>query len=153
MTTLHDGATVPLLLPPQGGRVLFAGVRATNVDGCGMRLTVELRDLASGQMRIDSRKIDLIEDANGWGVSATSGAAGISAVIASFSNLAACPNDWSTTDLNGHQFGLDVSIEDTNGRQAMKSFRVTPSCAQPENFNMCLCICKAGYMPGTPCPS
>src|SRR5438093_634381 len=31
-STLSDGGTAPLMYPPQGGRVIFAGVRAANID-------------------------------------------------------------------------------------------------------------------------
>ena len=48
---LADGGPLAILQPPQGGRVVFVGVRATNVDGCGLQLTGALRDETSRQVR------------------------------------------------------------------------------------------------------
>jgi hypothetical protein len=141
-----------MLLPPQGGRVLFIGVRATNVDGCGLQLTGALRDLASGKASTDSRTINLISTGDGWGVSAISGGLAVSGVIASFSNINTCPNDWSMTDLYGNIYGLEVTIVDRHHKQLMKRIQVTPECGQPENLGECLCLCKAGHMLGMPCP-
>src|SRR6185437_13326487 len=41
---IKDGDDLDVLFPPQGGRVAFVGVRATNVDGCGIQVTGVLRD-------------------------------------------------------------------------------------------------------------
>jgi hypothetical protein len=152
VAVVQDGGSVPLLFPPQGGRVLFVGVRATNVEGCALQLTGTLRDMASNRTSVDSRLIDLISTGDGWGASAMSGTPALSAVIASFSNINACPNDWSTTDLYGHAYGLEVTIVDRNKKRLTKQLQVTPECGQPANMGECLCICKAGYVPGTPCP-
>ncbi|MCC6999828.1 MAG: hypothetical protein IT370_34820, partial [Deltaproteobacteria bacterium] len=39
-----EGGEAPLIEPPQGGRVIFAGVRARNVDACAATLSGALRD-------------------------------------------------------------------------------------------------------------
>jgi hypothetical protein len=69
VANVQDGGSVPLLLPPQGGRVIFVGVRATGVDGCALQLTGALRDLASGKVSVDKRTINLIPTGDGWGAS------------------------------------------------------------------------------------
>ncbi|MGH7271445.1 MAG: hypothetical protein ACREJ3_13530, partial [Polyangiaceae bacterium] len=92
---LSDGGTVMLVAPPQGGRVIYVGVRATNVDGCGLQLKGALRDEASGKVTVDMRTINLIPEGGGWGASGTASAP----VAANFANVAACPNGWSSTDL------------------------------------------------------
>src|SRR4051812_48518258 len=66
------GDGVALLFPPQGGRVVFAGVRARNVDPCGAQLTGSVRDLATQQISVDSRTINLQATDDGWGQSAES---------------------------------------------------------------------------------
>lgn len=146
---LQDGGVVPMLLPPQGGRVIFVGVRATNVDGCALQLTGALRDLASGRVSVDSRTINLTSTGDGWGASGT--ATSISGAIANFSNVRACANDWSQTDLDGHAFGLEVTIVDREKRTLTKRLQVTPECGQPDNLGECTCICRAGYMLGQAC--
>jgi hypothetical protein len=150
ITTISDGASVPMLLPPQGGRVIFAGVRATNVDGCALQLRGALRDLGTSAVMFDMRTVNLTPTGDGWGASATS-ATSISEAIASFSNIPVCPNNWSSTDIYGHTFGLELTIIDRAKRQLTKTLQVTPECAQPENFSECSCICKAGYVTGQAC--
>ncbi len=45
--TVNEGATVSLIEPPQGGRVIFVGVRVMNMNACGARITGVLRDPAA----------------------------------------------------------------------------------------------------------
>ncbi len=141
---LADGDTAPMVFPPQGGRVVFVGVRATNLDGCGVQLTGALRDLTSQQVRVDSRTVNLTSTGDGWASSASEGAS-------SFSNIAVCPNEWSTTDLFGNTYGLEVTVEDREKRTATLKIHVTPQCSEPENLQECRCICKGGYVLGEAC--
>ncbi len=150
VVTLQEGASVPMILPPQGGRVIFVGVRATNVDGCGLQLTGALRDLTTGRVTIDSRTINLTATGDGWGASATA-TESVSAAVGSFSNIPTCPNEWSATDLFGHPYGLEVTVVDRAMRQLTKKITVTPACGQPENLTQCLCICMTGYVLGQAC--
>jgi len=147
---IDDGGTVEMILPPQGGRVLFVGVRATNVDGCGLQLTGALREEShdAGQVRFDSRTVDLIPDDGGWGASGTGT---VSTAISNFSNIPVCPNEWSATDIYGSSYGLEVTIVDHENRQLTRKIQVTPECGQPANLAECLCICKAGYVLGQSC--
>jgi hypothetical protein len=147
---VQDGDDVSMLLPPQGGRVVFAGVRATNVEGSELQLTGALRDLATRQVRFDSRTINLIPTGDGWGVSASVDASA-SAAIGNFSNIPVCPNEWSATDLYDHAYGLEMTIQDRKGRMLTKAIRVTPRCNEPENLAECLCICMGGYILGQAC--
>jgi hypothetical protein len=146
---VHDGDSVPMLLPPQGGRVVFVGVHATNVDGCALQLTGALRDLATGNASVDSRTINLTPTGDGWGSSAAS--TSTSGGIAGFSNVPACPNNWSATDLYGHSYGLEVTIQDREKRELTKKIQVTLACGQPENLGECQCICSAAYVLGQAC--
>ena len=150
VATIDDGGSVPMMMPPQGGRVIFAGVRATNVDGCGLQLTGALRDLATGRVTFDSRTINLTATGDGWGASATA-AAPDAAAIGSFSNIPVCPNEWSARDLFGHPYGLEVTVVDREKRQLTKKIQVTPECARPDDLGQCQCICMAGYILGQTC--
>jgi hypothetical protein len=147
---VQDGDDVSMLLPPQGGRVVFAGVRATNVEGSELQLTEALRDLATRQVRFDSRTINLVPTGDGWGVSASLDAPASNA-IGSFSNIPVCPNEWSATDVYDHAYSLEVTIHDRKGRMLTKAIRVTPRCDEPENLAECLCICMGGYVLGQAC--
>src|SRR5690242_13261830 len=39
LTLVMDGGPAPLMFPPQGGRVIFAGARARNLETCGATIT------------------------------------------------------------------------------------------------------------------
>jgi len=147
---IAQGDTVPMLFPPQGGRVIFVGVDATNVDGCGLQLTGAVRDLKTQEVRVDSRTINLIAIGGGHGVSGKTGES-VAAAIANFSNVAVCPNEWSSTNLYGTLYGLEVTVRDKEGRQLTKKLNVTPECGEPARLAECECICQAGYVLGQEC--
>jgi hypothetical protein len=143
-TPLQDGGTVSLMFPPQGGRVIFAGVRATHVDACAVRLAGALRDLQTKQVRIDTRTVNLEPTGDGWGRS-------IDSDISTFANIAVCPNQWADTDVFGIEYELIVSVTDRAQRKATQTVRVVPLCTEPEHAEECLCICKGGYVLGENC--
>jgi hypothetical protein len=139
-----DGAAVAMIFPPQGGRVIFAGARATNIDPCGVKLTGTLRDLKTMQITVNTRTINLEPAGDGWGASDDKD-------ISSFANVAVCPNSWSETNIYGNEYELTVKLTDRDKHIVTKVAKVIPSCAEPENMAECLCICKAGYVLGEPC--
>ena len=141
---VKDGGTIALLLPPQGGRVIFAGVRATNLDACGVQLDGALRDETTKQVRLDQRTINLVPSGDGWGQSNTDDPS-------TFANVPVCPNEWSKTNLYGTEYQLEMSVTDKNGRTASLALEVTPTCAEPQNLAQCLCICQGGYVLGQSC--
>lgn len=145
-----QGDTVPMLFPPQGGRVIFVGVDATNFDGCGVVLTGALRDLKTQEVRVDSRTINLIPSGGGHGVSGKTGES-VAAAIANFSNVPVCPNEWSSTNVYGTLYGLEVTVKDKEGRQLTKKLDVTPECGEPARVAECECICQGGYVLGQEC--
>jgi hypothetical protein len=147
---LADGDDVSMLFPPQGGRVVFVGVRAKNVDGCGLQITGALRDPSTKQVRVDGRTVTLRADDAGFGRSGGI-AAGSSADISSYANIPVCPNQWASTDLFDHTFTLEVSIQDRKGKTASQSIRVVPRCVSSGPSNDCTCICAHGYILGQDC--
>jgi hypothetical protein len=149
---LADGGTISLMQPPQGGQVLFVGARVTNVDSCGLQITGALRDEKTEQVRFDKRSINLIPTGDGWGVTGTIGA-NVEGLISNFSNVPVCGNSWSTTDVDGHEYGLEVTITDRGGRTLLKKIHVTPECNEPSSAANCVCICRAGYVAGSDCPA
>jgi hypothetical protein len=148
VTTAVDGGRVDVIQPPQGGRVIFAGARATNVDGCGVQLTGALRNETSRQVRFDMRTVNLEATGDGWG---TSGTSILSGSISNFANVPVCPNQWSSTDVVGNPYQLEVDLLDRRGRTAKAVLEVTPYCAEPATAAYCACTCAAGYN-GQPCP-
>jgi hypothetical protein len=148
---VEDGGDVALILPPQGGRVVFVGVRATNLDGCAVTLTGALRDEATNQVVFDKRTVNLNPTGDGWGTSG-SPTQSISAARDTYANVPMCPNQWATTDIYDHEFKLEVTLEDRAHKKLNKSIKVTPRCAEPgDKLAECLCICKLGYILGEKC--
>jgi hypothetical protein len=141
---VRDGDEVAMIFPPQGGRVIFAGVRATNIDPCGVKLAGALRDLQTMQVRVDARTINLMPSGDGWGRSDDTD-------ISSFANVPVCPNQWAKADLYGNEYELKIVLEDRHDHSVIKSAKVILSCAEPENVAECRCICKGGYVLGEPC--
>lgn len=139
-----DGGQVALIFPPQGGRVIFAGVRATNVDPCYVQLSGAVRDQTTMQVRVDSRTINLLPGSDGWGSSNPDD-------ISTYSNVPVCPNQWSKTDIYGTKYELEISIVDRGMRQAQAKLEVIPACSEPIRAAECECICRGGYMLGEMC--
>jgi hypothetical protein len=141
---IADGGMVTLAFPPQGGRVIFAGVRATNIDPCGVQLDGALRDETTRQVRYDSRTINLVPGPDGWGSSDPGDPS-------TFANVAVCPNEWSKTNLYGTPYALEVGVTDRRGRALTTSIEVIPECSEPAHAAECLCLCMGGYVLGQSC--
>ena len=143
---VNDGDSVPLITPPQGGRVIFIGARATNLSPCSVTLTGALKDPATGAVMLDKRSVNLTPIGNGYGSSADSN-------ISSFANIAVCPNQWSSKDVFDQPYELDLTLTDRTGRSATATLMVTPRCAEPGTLlTECKCSCKQGYVLGSACP-
>jgi hypothetical protein len=149
-TPLADGGDLALIFPPQGGRVAFVGVRATNLDPCSVQLTGALRDEPTQQVRVDARTVNLLPSGDGWGTSAPASQS-ISAARDTYSNVPLCPNQWASSDVFDHEFQLEVTLLDRTKRTMTKSIKVTPRCAEPDRAVECRCLCKLGYVLGEAC--
>ncbi|MEO7328179.1 MAG: hypothetical protein ABI193_06355 [Minicystis sp.] len=143
-TVLHDGDMVPLVFPPQGGEVIFAGARATNVDPCGVKISGALRDLDTKLIQVDARTVNLDDDGDGWGRSTDSD-------ISSFANISVCPNNWSKTNINNTKYELELTVTDRDKRSVTKRLQITPFCAEEAYLEFCTCTCKGGYILGQTC--
>ncbi len=157
-----DGTDVPLasgddlavLFPPQGGRVAFVGVRANNLDGCGVQVVGALRDPLSKQLRLDGRTVNLRREADGWGTTGRGTATNIedSAEIGDYSNVPLCPNQWADQDVFDRTFELEVLVTDRRGKTASTKIQVVPRCAEPgAKETACRCLCRNGYVLGESC--
>jgi hypothetical protein len=136
------------LPPPQGGSIVLVGARARNLDPCGVMLTVGLRDTQTQQVRLDARTVNLQTStaAPDW--------VETSSQLAGMANVPVCPNQWASTDIFGHVFQLEVTVEDSARRRAMKTLQVTPACStDPTLPSTCPCQCAAGYKLGQTCPA
>lgn len=149
---MKNGSDLALVFPPQGGRVSFVGIRAMNVDPCGVRLLGAVRDPRSQQVRIDGRTVNLQRAADGYGVTGLGNTDVTSDVaIAAYSNVPLCPNQWSDESIFDHEYELEVVVTDKGGRRGGAKITVTPRCSEPEREPQCKCFCKKGYVLGEPC--
>ncbi len=150
---LKDGDDLAVLFPPQGGRVAFVGIRATNLDGCGVQLTSAVRDPISNQVRLDGRTVNLTREPDGWGTTGTGVSTDIASsdAIAQYSNVPLCPNQWASQDIYDKTFQLEVIVQDSRKQKADVKMNVVPRCAEPgTKLTACQCLCKNGYS-GQPC--
>jgi hypothetical protein len=151
---LAEGDDLAVIFPPQGGRVAFVGVRAINIDACGVQITGALRDISTAQIRLDGRTLNLDREPDGWG---TSGHGTItkfeeSALIGNYSNIPLCPNQWAAVDIFDQTFELEVLVQDRRKKQVSKKIKVTPRCAEPgAKQAACRCLCKKNYVLGESC--
>ena len=144
LVPIEDGSDITLMFPPQGGRVVFAGVRARNVDPCGVRLSGALRDPVSKQVRLDSRIINLQVADDGYGQSDVGD-------IFTFANISACPNQWSDQDLMDVPYELTVTLSDKDEKKVTKIWQVIPRCDEPGQIGGCRCQCDSEYILGMVC--
>lgn len=144
MKPVMEGSDVTLMFPPQGGRVVFAGVRATNVNPCGVTITGALRDPVSKSVSLDKRILNLQIAPDGYGQSDIGD-------IFTFANISACPNHWSDQDLMDAPYELIVSLIDKDERKVTKTLTVTPRCNEPGQVGGCVCQCDSDYTLGMMC--
>lgn len=151
---LNDGDDLAIIFPPQGGRVAFVGVRALNLDGCGMQIVGALRDPTTKQVRLDGRTVNLRRQEDGWGVTGRGTGLNItdSDEIGDYSNVPLCPNQWADHDLYDQPFELEFLVTDRLKKTVSKKITVTPRCAEPgEKEVACRCLCRKGYVLGEAC--
>jgi hypothetical protein len=151
---LVDGNDLAVIFPPQGGRVTFVGVRARNLDGCGIQLTGALRDPVTKQVRLDGRTLNLRREEDGWGTTGRGAETDLASsdAIGDYSNIPLCPNQWADRDVFDQTFELEVVVVDSRKKSVSKKINVIPRCAEPgEKETACRCLCKKGYVLGESC--
>lgn len=140
-----DGGALTLIEPTQGGQVVFVGVRATNIDPCEVQLAGALRDPTKA-VTIDQRTVNLTPTGDGWAQSND---------VATFTNIPACPNEWSSTTIYGNPYEVVMTVTDhAKVRTATITRTVVPACSEADAGDavaLCNCICRAGYVLGEPC--
>jgi hypothetical protein len=142
-SALSDGGGIELVFPPQGGRVVFAGVRVKNFDACRVQLTGSLRDTASNKIVFDSRTVNLApRDGGEW-------VGSVDDDISTFANIPVCPNQWASVDGFGVPMQLELELRARDGQLLERVIDVVPFCAAGDDE--CLCQCKEGYVLGEVC--
>ena len=153
VAVLADGGEVPLILPPQGGKVILVGFRARNVDLCDLAVRASVHDTCTATdgndgrvVGLEGRPVTLIEGDDGWGVPEDPH------TLNNWANIPLCPNNAFTRDIDGQPYLLRVRmIERSSGRATTSSATITPVCAEPEALAECDCTCDADYFLGAAC--
>ena len=146
LTLTSSMAIIPMTLTDQGGHVLFAGVRAKNVDGCELRLTATMRDQCNNMiLSRELREVTLEQQANGWGEPVFPDQA------TNYANVQVCPRVAAERDIEGEPYRLTIEIADYDGRRASVSTFVVPTCKDDEYNGFCLCECDVDFEVGGSC--
>ena len=140
MFAIADGGSLVLQRPPQGGYVLFAGAAARNLDGCGVSMSAQLLDPATGQSasNLDRRPASLTQAREGYFWPQPANAR------SQVNNIPVCPDALHSGGITGHTVILRVDAQDVTGRTGHVELPVVPVC-RPGDAN-CACIC--GPNPG-----
>jgi len=147
MAPLGDGAELPLLTPPQGGRVIYVGARVRNVDLCGATLQAALRDPCTDRvLGIERRPIAWRLAPDGFAEPAQP------QEISDYANLPMCPNAGADADLDGTPAQLELRFYEADGRVTERILQVTPTCADDQDPQLCRCECDSDYDLGSECP-
>lgn len=136
IATLSEGDGAPLLFAPQGGMVFFAGIRATNLDTCGVTLTGALRDETTNKViGLDNRPVALEDDGTGFGLPADPTG------LENYSNIPTCPSAAATRGILGTSYRLEITLIDRTGRQATGAIHVVPFCGNSADVPYCEQMC------------
>ena len=146
MKPIVAGGNIPLILPPQGGKVMFVGVRAKNVDGCPVDISTSIRDTCSNAIiALERRPVTLNETSDGWLEPLQPNE------LTNYSNLPACPRANLERDIHGQPYVLTIRITDKDGRMAEQQIEVVPFCSEPEFMDRCMCECRNDFTLGDDC--
>lgn len=148
---LIDNGEVPLILPPQGGKVTLIGVRAKNVT-CRLLLNGNLSNslCGGGPIGLDGKPVNLELRDDGFGYPAAA------ETLQNYVNIPVCPTFSSTRDGDGQPYALQVRatevrrLDEETARTHVLTATVTPVCAEPEIFDLCRCDCDADKVLGVP---
>lgn len=150
---LDEGDDVPLILPPQGGKVILVGFRARNVDLCDLATRASVHDSCTATegnagrvVGLEGRPIRLIPGDDGWAYPEKP------ETLTNWANVPMCPNNAFTRDLDGQPYMLRLRmIELGTGRATTIERTIVPVCAEPEALAECECTCDADYFLGADC--
>jgi hypothetical protein len=143
LTDVLDGDLVPLVRPPQGGQVTYAGARVRNINRCSVQLRGRFRDPATNvELGFDGRNTDLVVGADGWGRPDGS-------QLANLANVPLCPDNDPVRDNAGVPAILEMAVADQHGHSVTVSQMVTPTCTVSDPAMRALCNCECSHLPAS----
>jgi hypothetical protein len=140
---LVDGSRVPLIAAPQGGHILLIGARMRGVSGCSININAAVRDPCNDRvLGLEQRPISLTDRGDGWAVPVDPDE------LSNFANVAVCPVEAASHDLDGSALEVEVRLTDGMGRVVSElTATITPTCDAGDSF----CRCECDIDPGTDC--
>jgi hypothetical protein len=168
IAVLEDGGDVPMILPPQGGKVMLIGVRARNVTQ-QLQINAGIRDFCTERfIHREGRSVRLVEGTPllaPLGGLPEAGAPGprerpidvwgypeFSADLLNYANIPVCPTFTSLRDGDDQPYALELRATEQRrpGEERARSHVLTativPVCAQPEIEEDCRCECDADFV-------
>ena len=144
-TPVTELSPVTMQTAGQGNYILVMGVRARNVNACAQyTLTIALRDTcANTLMSVESRTSVLMDTGDGWAVPRN---------ISYYAIAGACPQVSPMRDIFEQPYKVELILSDDNGKEAMTSVHVVPTCPLGADNADCLCTCDRDYVLGGVCP-
>jgi hypothetical protein len=145
LTTVNDGDTVDLVFPPQGGFVMFVGVKVRGLSSPNVRLEASLLDTNGTSLASDTRQLTLHPASN----DATLWLPDLSSYV-DVANITVCPS-YDNVDRFGRPYQLECSVTELSTQRTGKTRRlVVPACRQTDVSlqQRCRCLCAANYTDG-----
>ena len=144
---VNDGDSVSLLFAPQGGHVLFIGVRVRNLDSTKIELSSRILDpTTKAIVQQDIRDTKMVAVPGEPGLLQTD-----SSHISLVSNIALCP-DYNDFDIVDQPYVMQILVTEENaqGSTGSVTLKVTPMCPPGDGGAslLCNCECHAGYTLG-----
>jgi len=141
LSDVTDGAMVPLVRPPQGGQVTYAGARVRNMNRCGVQFTARYRDPTSlAELGYDRRSTDLIVGDDGWGRPDP-------LQVSTLANIPLCPDFDPVRDNQGVPALLEVTVQDRHQHMVKLSQTVVPTCMASDAAGLAWCVCECSHLP------
>src|SRR5688500_13301707 len=104
MRVLADGDMLPIVKPPQLGKVAFVGMRVNNIDVCQTYIKAYLSDCDGRPVAIDKRPARFRIAEDGWAEPQDADS------ISNFANPQTCPVPGLSRDVNGNWYELTVAL-------------------------------------------
>jgi hypothetical protein len=145
-TPLLEGADVPLVESPQGGKIIVLGTRARNLVGGNVQVGGWLLDESTGNVYgLEDRPAHLIETDDGWAEPERPES------FSNYAHVAACPAANLPRDVHDQRWEIVLRIEDCRGETAEVRLAATPRCLEPTSSGQCACECSQSYSLGDTC--
>jgi hypothetical protein len=130
------GARVPLIQPPQGGKVLFIGARARNLDGCPAHVRASLYDPSTNAVAFqEARDVILKATSDGWLEP------DLPNEVDNYANIAVCPPPNPARNVDGERYRLELEISDDKARTQATTLDIIPYCGEAAIVDRCHCEC------------